>query len=450
MVTETAVAPKPASAPDQGLSIELLERMLVEQPRDPNVWSALGSLLRQQGKVQQAIACQHRALEFDPEHSGAWTNLGNVLADQERYDEAIAAHEKAVTLSKGAFSHVVNYTVALRHARRFERAVQVIDHALKVAPGNVSLRWDRVLTLLQLGRYEEGFRDYDCRLDLPSYQNRKPPGVLWDGSPLDGRTILLNTEQGFGDALLTARYVPLVKARGGRVILECHPELRRLLDGLTGVDAFIPAGSELPPYDVYCPLMSLPERLGTTVDSVPPPTPVSVPADARAKAATLVPKTPGILNVGIIWSGRVTFKDNTRRATTLSRFLRFLEIPKVRLFSLQKGPPEAELETLGTTTLITPLGPHFQDFADTAAALERLDLIIMTDSSVAHLAGSLGRPVWNLLQYMPYWIYGDKGSTTPWYPSMRLFQQETPGDWDGVFADAGQALRQLAASQSTG
>ncbi|MGF7176644.1 tetratricopeptide repeat protein [Azospirillum doebereinerae] len=450
MVTETAVAPKPASAPDQGLSIELLERMLVEQPRDPNVWSALGSLLRQQGKVQQAIACQHRALEFDPEHSGAWTNLGNVLADQERYDEAIAAHEKAVTLSKGAFSHVVNYTVALRHARRFERAVQVIDHALKVAPGNVSLRWDRVLTLLQLGRYEEGFRDYDCRLDLPSYQNRKPPGVLWDGSPLDGRTILLNTEQGFGDALLTARYVPLVKARGGRVILECHPELRRLLDGLPGVDAFIPAGSELPPYDVYCPLMSLPERLGTTVDSVPPPTPVSVPADARAKAATLVPKTPGILNVGIIWSGRVTFKDNTRRATTLSRFLRFLEIPKVRLFSLQKGPPEAELETLGTTTLITPLGPHFQDFADTAAALERLDLIIMTDSSVAHLAGSLGRPVWNLLQYMPYWIYGDKGSTTPWYPSMRLFQQETPGDWDGVFADAGQALRQLAASQSTG
>ncbi|MBP2233314.1 tetratricopeptide (TPR) repeat protein [Azospirillum agricola] len=450
MVTETAVAPKPASAPDQGLSIELLERMLVEQPRDPNVWSALGSLLRQQGKVQQAIACQHRALEFDPEHSGAWTNLGNVLADQERYDEAIAAHEKAVTLSKGAFSHVVNYTVALRHACRFERAVQVIDHALKVAPGNVSLRWDRVLTLLQLGRYEEGFRDYDCRLDLPSYQNRKPPGVLWDGSPLDGRTILLNTEQGFGDVLLTARYVPLVKARGGRVILECHPELRRLLDGLPGVDAIIPAGSELPSYDVYCPLMSLPERLGTTVDSVPPPTPVTVPADARAKAATLVPKTPGILNVGIIWSGRVTFKDNTRRATTLSRFLRFLEIPKVRLFSLQKGPPEAELETLGTTTLITPLGPHFQDFADTAAALERLDLVIMTDSSVAHLAGSLGRPVWNLLQYMPYWIYGDKGSTTPWYPSMRLFRQNNPGDWDGVFADAGQALRQLVASQPNG
>jgi len=450
MLTDTAVAPKPASTESQGLSIEMLERMLADKPRDPNVWSALGSLLRREGKIPQAIACQHRALEFDPNHSGAWTNLGNVLSDQERYAEAIAAHEKAVTLSKGAFSYVVNYAVTLRHALRFDRALQVIDHALKVDPDNVGLRWDRVLTLLQIGRYEDGFRDYDCRLALPTYQNRKPPGLLWDGSPLDGRTILLNTEQGFGDALLIARYVPLVKARGGRVILECHPELRRLLDGLPGVDAFIPTGSDLPAYDVSCPLMSLPERLGTTIDNVPPPTPITVPAEARAKAAALVPVTPGILNVGIIWSGRVTFKDNTRRATTLSHFLRFLEIPKVRLFSLQKGPPEAELETLGTSTLITPLGPHFQDFADTAAALERLDLIIMTDSSVAHLAGSLGRPVWNLLQYMPYWIYGDKGNTTPWYPSMRLFRQNTPGDWDQVFAEASQALRQLAEGRRTG
>lgn len=442
-------APPPAPAPAQpgshGLSIEMLERMLEQQPKDPNVWSALGALLRQAGKPEAAIACQRRALEIDQRHVGAWTNLGNVLGDVERYEEAVAAQEHAVVLSGGNANLLSNLVVALRHGCRFDRALEILDVALCARPNDPQLLWDRALTLLQVGRYAEGFRDYDSRLSLPSYQNRIAEGPMWDGGPLNGKTILLTTEQGFGDVLLTARYVPLVKARGGRVLLECHPELQRLLSGLEGIDGFVHAGTAYPAYDVHCPLMSLPHRLGTTVETVPPPTRLTVPAEAREKAARLVPGPDGTIKVGIIWSGRVTFKDNARRATTLSRFLRFLDVPKVRLYSIQKGPPEAELETLGTSTLITPLGPHFNDFADTAAVLERLDLVIMTDSSVAHLAGSLGRPVWNLLQFMPYWVYCDKGATTPWYPSMRLFRQTTPGDWDSVFAAAEQALRQVVA-----
>lgn len=440
----------PASAqPSHGLSIDMLERMLEQQPKDPNVWSALGALLRQAGKPEAAIACQRRALEIDRRHVGAWTNLGNVLGDVERYDEAIAAQEHAVVLSGGNANLLSNLVVALRHGCRFDRALDILDIALRARPNDPGLLWDRALTLLQVGRYAEGFRDYDSRLSLPSYQNRIAEGPMWDGSPLDGKTILLTTEQGFGDVLLTARYAPMVKARGGRVLLECHPELQRLLSGVESIDGFVRAGTPYPTYDVHCPLMSLPHRLGTTIGTVPPPTRLAVPAEAREKAARLVPGPDGTIKVGIIWSGRVTFKDNARRATTLSRFLRFLDVPKVRLYSIQKGPPEAELETLGTSTLITPLGPHFNDFADTAAVLERLDLVIMTDSSVAHLAGSLGRPVWNLLQFMPYWVYGDgKGDwadTTPWYPSMRLFRQTTPGDWDSVFAAAEQALRQVVA-----
>lgn len=445
-----AAAPAQAQAQgSHGLTIDMLERMLEQQPKDPNVWSALGALLRQAGKPEAAIACQRRALEIDQRHVGAWTNLGNVLGDVERYDEAIAAQEHAVVLSGGNANLLSNLVVALRHGCRFDRALEILDVALRARPGDPGLLWDRALTLLQVGRYAEGFRDYDSRLSLPSYQNRIAEGPMWDGRPLDGKTILLTTEQGFGDVLLTARYAPLVKARGGRVLLECHPELQRLLSGLEGIDGFVHAGTAYPAYDVHCPLMSLPHRLGTTIDTVPPPTRLTVPAEAREKAARLVPGQDGTIKVGIIWSGRVTFKDNARRATTLSRFLRFLDVPKVRLYSIQKGPPEAELETLGTSTLITPLGPHFNDFADTAAVLERLDLVIMTDSSVAHLAGSLGRPVWNLLQFMPYWVYGDGrtggGDTTPWYPSMRLFRQTTPGDWDSVFAAAEKALRQVVA-----
>ncbi|WP_395454119.1 hypothetical protein ACHMW5_07965 (plasmid) [Azospirillum melinis] len=449
-----APAPVPAPAPaasqgSHGLSIEMLEGMLEQKPRDPNVWSALGALLRQAGKPEAAIACQRRALEIDQRHVGAWTNLGNVLGDVEQYADAIAAQEHAVVLSGGNANLLSNLVVALRHGCRFNRALEILDVALRARPNDPGLLWDRALTLLQVGRYAEGFRDYDSRLSLPSYQNRIADGTMWDGGPLDGKTILLTTEQGFGDVLLTARYAPMVKARGGRVLLECHPELHRLLSGLEGIDGFVRAGTPYPPYDVHCPLMSLPHRLGTTIDTVPPPTRLTVTAEAREKAARLVPGPDGTIKVGIIWSGRVTFKDNARRATTLSRFLRFLNVPNVRLYSIQKGPPETELETLGTSTLITPLGQHFNDFADTAAVLERLDLVIMTDSSVAHLAGSLGRPVWNLLQFMPYWVYGDgKGEwadTTPWYPSMRLFRQTTPGDWDSVFAAAEQALRQLVA-----
>lgn len=429
----------------QGLSIDLVEQMLVQQPNDPNVWSALGALLRQAGKPEAAIACQRRALQHNDRHVGAWTNLGNVLCDVERYDEAIAAQEHAVALSSGDPNTLSNLVVALRHGGRFERALNVIDVALRTRPDSPSLLWDRSLTLLQLGRYTEGLSCYDARLSLPSYQNRIAPGPMWDGSALHGKTILLTTEQGFGDVLLIARYLPMVKARGGRVLLECHPELMRLLHGQEGIDGFIRAGTAYPAYDVHCPLMSLPRLVGTTVETVPPPVRLTIPDDARAKAARLVPGRDGTVKVGIIWSGRVTFKDNARRAAALTRFLRFLEVPNVRLYSIQKGPPEAELATLGTSALIAPLGPEFNDFADTAAVLERLDLVIMTDSSVAHLAGSLGRPVWNLLQYTPYWVYGTVGDSTPWYPSMRLFRQTTPGDWDGVFAAAEQALRQVVA-----
>lgn len=431
----------------EGLSIELIEGMLARQPRDANLWSALGALLRIEGKPEAAVACHRRALEIEPGHAGAWTNLGNCLVDLERYEEGIAAQETALRLSGGALNLLPNLVVALRHGCRFDRALEMLDAGLRVTPDSASLRWDRSLTLLQVGRYGEGFADHDSRLSLPSYQNRLAPGPMWDGSPLDGRTILLTTEQGFGDVLLAARYIPLVKARGGRVILECLPELRRLLSSVEGIDVFLDAGSPFPAYDVHCPLMSLPHRLGTVLDTVPPPVRLSIPGEARAKAATLVDGPDGTVKVGIIWSGRVTFKDNARRATSLTRFLRFLDVPKVRLYSIQKGPPEAELERLGTGMLVRPLGPELNDFAETAAVLERLDLVIMTDSSVAHLAGSLGRPVWNLLQFMPYWVYGAQGETTPWYPTMRLFRQTVPGDWDGVFAEAERALRQVVAAR---
>lgn len=433
-----------AGAAQPAIDVPLIERILAANPRDGGAWSTLGVLLRRAGKLQAAVACHSRGLTFDPGHAGIWSNLGNALVELGRYDEAIAAHRQACELAGSAVSSWFNLSIALRKGGLFAEALKTLDRGLALEPGNASLLWERALTVLQMGNYAEGLAAYEIRRQIPAYRNRVAPGPAWDGSPLDGRTILLSTEQGFGDALLAARYVPLVKARGGRVLFECHPELRRVLSHLP-VDGFVTAGTDYPPYDVQASLLSLPWLLGTTYDTVPPPVGIAIPDASREKAARLLGPRDGTLRVGIVWSGRVTFADNVRRATTLDRFLRFLEVPNLRLYSLQKGPPEAQLAELGTGALIPALGPQFDDFADTAAVIEQLDLVVMTDSSVAHLAGSLGKPVWNLVQYVPYWIYGFEGDRTPWYPSMRLFRQGRDEDWEAVFETVKRALAEEAA-----
>ncbi|WP_245838433.1 tetratricopeptide repeat-containing glycosyltransferase family protein [Niveispirillum lacus] len=438
----TAAVPAPTNADEQAL--QATEETLRANPRDGGAWSTLGILLRRLGRIDEAMICHRRGLEFDPGNAGIWSNLGNLLTEAGRHDEAAEAHAQAMRLVPDNPQLLFNAVIGRRKAAAYREALFLLDKAVALGPVTPALCWERALTLLQVGEYELGFREYEARRHIAAYRTRPTPGAAWDGSPLNGKRIFLSTEQGFGDTLMAARYVELVKARGGRILFECHPELRRVLGGLP-VDEFVPAGSDFPEFDVQASQMSLPYLCGTTFDTIPPPVRLHIPPEARAKAARVLGSAePGILRVGIIWSGRVTFADNQRRATDLSRFLRFGEVPGVRLYSLQKGPPEEQLDALSSRLLVTPLGPHIDDFADTAAMLEKLDLLIMTDSSTAHLAGSLGTPVWNLVQYMPYWVYGDRTAGTPWYPSMRLFRQTSDQDWEPVFQAAVEGLRELA------
>lgn len=420
--------------------LALLEAALLANPNDGGAWSTLGVLMRRSGKLNEAIACHNRALEHAPGNGSIWTNLGNALTEAGRLMEAVAAQEEALRREPHNPNVLFNAVVSLRQAGRFAEALAMIDRAMASAP-HLPLRWERALARLQIGDYVHGFHDYEARRLLPSYNGRTASLPAWDGKALGGRSVFLASEQGIGDALLMARYLPLVKSCGGRVLYEGHADLRRVLSGLE-IDEYRTWGSPASG-DVEASQMDLPRLFGTTLATIPPPARLTVPEDARRKAAQLLgAPEPGTLRVGIVWSGRVTFADNARRATSLTSFLRFAEIPGVRLYSLQKGPPEAELADMGPAQrLVVPLGPHLEDFADTAAMLEHLDLVIMTDSSVAHLAGALGKPVWNLLQYVPYWIYGFTGEWTPWYPSMRLFRQGADLDWRPVFDRAADALR---------
>ncbi|MBK1840764.1 tetratricopeptide repeat protein [Azospirillum sp. YIM B02556] len=445
----TMQTPQPQLPPATPTLAEV-KRFLVEHPDDPDGLNSLGVLQNQGGEREAAILQYRRALAVAPDHAVVWNNLALISTATGRHAQAIACARVAVALAPDNPTACLSLTAALYKSGDFATDFTVLERLIRLAPDDSSLPWGRAQIRLHQGDYAQGFADYEARYWLREYHYRLHRGPRWDGGSLDGRFVMVTLEQGFGDTLLMARYLPMLKARGARrVIVELRDELRRLFAALEGVDAFIAKdAAPTPIYHVHTSIMSLPLRFGTTIDSVPPPVRLTVPDEARAKAARLLGPEDGRLKVGIVWSGSDAFADNAIRATSLERFLRFAGIPGVRLYSLQKGPPEEELRALPAGTPITALGPELEDFTDTAAVVERLDLVVMTDSSVAHLAGSLGTPVWTLIQHVPYWVYGMTGATTPWYPSMRLYRQGPEEDWEPVFDAVERDLQALAARRA--
>ena len=269
----------------------------------------------------------------------------------------------------------------------------------------------------------------------------------WRGESLQGKRILLHAEQGYGDTLLAARYIrlvkELVKESGGHIVLQCKPELHRLFSGI-GADRIIGPDQQCHNMDYHCPLMSLMAIFTTETGNIAPPARLCAALAAKKKFSFLLAEDPAYLKVGIVWSGSVTFKNNHNRCASLERFAALAELSSVRLYSFQKGPRAEDLYANGADAVIENMAGYCEDFSDTAAALEHMDVILMTDSCLAHLAGSLGKPVINLLQYVPYWIYSLEHNSTPWYPSHRLIKQERPGEWDSVFSEVRGILQGMA------
>ncbi len=409
------------------------QALVADAPDFAPAYANLGAALRKQGRLVLALVCHRRALELAPDTPGFLMNIGNVLKDLDRFDEALTAHRAVVAAQPKEAQGHYNLGITLKESGAIEAALAAFERAQGLDPDNAEIAWDRALALLLLGRFADGWPAYEARWRLGSLRDRGFQAPRWRGEDFTGKTLLLTPEQGFGDAILSSRFVPQVKARGGAVWLECKAPLRRLFSGMAGVDRLVEPGGGEGGFDLQCPAMSLPGLFDAPSAGLPPPSRLHVPAAARRRWAQSLAPAADVFRVGIVWSGSLTFKGNRRRATSLERFLRLAEVPGVRLYSLQKGPLERELENSGARAVIADIGGQVADFAETAAAIEALDLVVMTDSAVAHLAGSLGKPIWNLLSFVPYWLYGMAGETTPWYPAMRLFRQPRPGDWDSVF-----------------
>ena len=403
--------------------------------------NALGIVLRDQGAGEAAMASFRASLAQDSHFAEAHNNLGVALRDRGDHAAAADAYRQALALKADFAEAHNNLGNALQELGRSDEAIATLRAALRVSPDYATAHHNLGIALLLAGQFEEGWDEYEWRWRVESFaadraRFRQP---VWSGAPLDGETVLVHTEQGLGDTLQFIRYVPRVAAAGGRVVVECERGLARLVAAVDGVERIVLKDTPLPQHALRVPLLSLPRIAGTTLASVPAEVPyLKAPEGARRPA--LAP-ADGRRRVGIVWAGNPKHGKDRARSCPLGHFARLARRDDVALYSLQVGAQAAELASLDAP--IDDLAPGLTDFADTAAALDALDLVITVDTAVAHLAGALARPVWTLLPVAPDWRWMLERDDSPWYPTMRLFRQASRGDWDGVFARVEAALNGL-------
>jgi len=416
-------------------------------PDFAEAYANLGLLLAKRGDTAAAEHHYQRSIELAPGYSETHLNLGALFASAKRYDEAEAAYRRAITLNPASPAGWSNLGVLFAcHAREVEaehchRTAIALDASYAMARFNLSY------LLLRQGRFEEGWQCLEARnwyAGLMPHLNCP----RWQGESLFGKSVLLSLEAGLGDVIQFCRYAALLKEQGALVItLICHPPLKALLESLESVDAVIPYDEPIPEsgFDYWTPLLSLPYHCKTRLDTIPATIPyLQAPADRIEKWAALLPGDG--LRVGLVWKGNPLFENDADRSLPgLEVFAPLWEVAGVRFICLQKGAGEHEAVHPPGGLALIDLGTHLTDFADTAAAISGLDLVISVDTAVAHLAGALGKPCWVMLpDYKADWRWLKDRSDSPWYPGiMRLFRQPSMGDWTTVVAEMSSALQHL-------
>ncbi|MGY3585704.1 Flp pilus assembly protein TadD [Bradyrhizobium sp. USDA 4341] len=419
---------------------EVLKPLAGKIPRNVEFWNVRGVNFKSMRRFEDAVWCFREALSIAADRPAVWSNLGGALNELKHTESAIICHRRAIELRPDDAGAFHNLGLALITADRHGEALAAFDRAVALQPKEPKMRWDRARSYLHIGDYARGWPEYESRLLTGQLPDRKLPGRRWAGKRYEGKRLLIVSEQGFGDAIWIARYLPQVKALGGEVVMECRPELIPLIASMNVVDRLVPRADPLPAADFHLYQCSLPGLYTQNISSIPATPYLQAEHRRFGKFTELIERGRGKLRVGIVWSGSTTFGANHDRAVSLRPMLQWFGLPGVQLYSLQKGPPRSELEALPEGPLIIDLAPQLEDFADTAAAIAQLDLVLMTDSALAHLAGAMGKPVWVLSNFVPHWLWLLNRTDSPWYPSLRLFRQRAWGDWTGVFDSASAEL----------
>ena len=429
-------------------ALAAFDRALALAPRHPGVRLGRGIALAALGRRQEAVADFEAAITMMPANPVAHYNCGTALAALSRYEEAIAAFDQVLSLAPDHAEAWNNRGLALAALNRHDEALASYRKALVLHEDFADAHVNAAMALLLRGDFREGFTHYEWRwrrTGMPAHR-RSFGRPLWLGEyPLARKTILLHAEQGLGDTIQFARYVPLLARAGARVVLEVQAPLLPVLGRLDGVAAIVARGEVLPAFDVHCPLGSLPLALKTEPEAIPADIPY-LQADGerierwRGRLAALAPP-----RVAIVWSGNPQHRNDAHRSIALSRLAELCADDSARFVGIQRELRSEDAGWLERQGCITQVGGELADFADTAAVIGLVDLVISVDTSVAHLAGAMGRPVWVMLPFSPDWRWTLAGEGSRWYPTARLFRQPSIGDWDAVIERLRGELKRLAA-----
>lgn len=424
-------------------ALEGYTRYLAVTPDDAGIWTNLGALYRTMGQHQLGRTAQIRAYALSPDDKGIINNYSNVLSDLGDYEGSIKLRKKSLNLDA---SHLMHYAMIGRCYRGmgdYEDAIEYLSPMVEKFPEEPEIKLQLAFAQLGARHYGAAFRTYDARWLTNEIGEPDVPFPKWqDGMSVSGKSLLILPEQGFGDMILMARFIPLIAAMGAKIRLVAKKPLMRLLEGMDCIEWIGKNALKHDPVDLWITLMDLPKLVwGPTEDGdVPAPIKLTIPDDSAQRAKSITAKHGDMFKVGVVWSGSATYKGNSFRSFTHREFLPMANVPNVQLFSLYKGPFLDALHQDGSGAIIIDTASTDRDFADCAATMMEMDLIITSDTATAHIAGSLGVPVWVVLHWDSFWVYHHHGETTPWYPSMRLFRQDKPQDWASAFEAVHAAL----------
>lgn len=425
-------------------AVDLITRALKIDRDSVSALNNRGAAYMELRQYDLALLNYNKAISLDPKAPKSYNNRGNTLGKLNRLEEALQDFDKAIELDPSYFSAYNNRATVLSDLLRYDEARASLNKAIELNPDSVDAHWNLGMLLLRLGEFGQGWLESEWRLKRPQALGLKDSyaAPMWTGAePLTGKTVLVCSEQGLGDTIQFCRYAPLLAGMGARVVFEVQPALMDLLRHLPSVE-LIAQGSEPPAYDLYCPLMSLPMLLKTDLGNMPPP-----PDVIRVEPAQLA-HWQGLLGekrkprVGLVWSGNASHVDDYKRSIPLQTFVSILD-DDIEWISLHKDVRASDQAVLSAHPTIRHFGAEQKVFTDAAAICEELDVVIAVDTSLAHLAATMGKPTWMLLARSADWRWLQARQDNPWYPSLKLYRQSTPGHWDDVLQAVRADLKQL-------
>ncbi len=419
---------------------QYIQKAIELNPDNPSCYLNMGNVVHEQGRYEESIQWYERSVAFDYEaNKKAYNNMGVSLTRLGRLEQALESLSKAVELDPAYFEAHNNLGETFKFSGMYDKAFEAYDRAIAIAPEFVPARWNRSMLLLLMGEFDQGWQEYEWRWKRPTTPKRAiDAGERWEGQNFNGKTIFVYEEQGMGDTIQFMRYLPLVKQLGGSVIFEVVPPLVRLVESFRGFDRLWVGQKNVDTrpvdrFDYHVPLLSLPGIFNTRLDNIPA---YDSYLDADPELVRIWKHRIGTSNAfkaGIVWAGHPEHANDATRSVLLSMFSGLREIAGLEIFGLQKDKYDKWTDIDPGNVLDRDLGMEISDFADTAAIIENLDLVICVDTAVAHLAGALGKKVWTLLPFCPDWRWMTGRDDSPWYPSMKLFRQDAPGQWKPVF-----------------